>query len=60
MGFWNLIGALGFMLCGALGYSSGSGEVYQSALSTWWGSWAFLIGSVIQLGEAVWREPDEQ
>jgi hypothetical protein len=55
--FWNLIGAIGFMLCGALGYASeSSGAEYQSALSTYWGSWAFLIGSIAQIVEAVWRE----
>ncbi|KAH9855482.1 hypothetical protein C2E23DRAFT_724190 [Lenzites betulinus] len=58
VGFWNLIGALGFTLCGALGYASlASTQVnYQSVLSTFWGSWAFLIGSVIQLWETLWRE----
>lgn len=55
--FWNLIGAIGFTLCGALGYSSASGLEYESDLATFWGSWAFLIGSVVQVGEAVWREP---
>lgn len=55
--FWNLIGAVGFTLCGALGYSSKSGVVYQSALSTWWGSWGFMIGSTLQLAEASLREP---
>ncbi|TYJ51600.1 hypothetical protein B9479_007826 [Cryptococcus floricola] len=59
IGFWNLIGAFGFMLCGALGYSDKSGVVYESDLATFWGSWAFLIGSVVQLGEAIWREPEE-
>ncbi|RDX49411.1 hypothetical protein OH76DRAFT_1403630 [Lentinus brumalis] len=58
IGFWNLIGALGFTLCGALGYASlsSTGVNYQSVLSTFWGSWAFLIGSVIQLWESLWRE----
>ncbi|OCF34900.1 hypothetical protein I317_05149 [Kwoniella heveanensis CBS 569] len=54
---WNLVGAIGFTLCGALGYSSSSGAVYQSGLSTFWGSWAFLLGSGCQLYEAIWREP---
>ncbi|WVQ72230.1 hypothetical protein IAR50_001779 [Cryptococcus sp. DSM 104548] len=58
IGFWNLVGAFGFMLCGALGYSDKSGVVYESDLATFWGSWAFLIGSVVQLWEAVWREPE--
>jgi len=56
IGLWNLIGAVGFTLCGALGYSTASGEVYQSALATFWGSWAFIIGSIIQVFESVWRE----
>ncbi|RSH84033.1 hypothetical protein EHS25_005278 [Saitozyma podzolica] len=54
---WNLVGALGFTLCGAFGYSPLSGMKYQSALSTWWGSWAFLFGSLAQCWEVVWREP---
>ncbi|WRT63184.1 uncharacterized protein IL334_000087 [Kwoniella shivajii] len=57
VGVWNLIGAIGFMLCGALGYSSNSGVVYQSGLSTFWGSWAFLLGSGCQVWEVIWREP---
>jgi hypothetical protein len=58
VGAWNLVGAIGFTLCGALGYASktSGGATYQSALSTWWGGWAFLFGSVLQLGEALWRE----
>ncbi|KAI0777417.1 hypothetical protein BD413DRAFT_516462 [Trametes elegans] len=58
IGFWNLVGAVGFALCGALGYGSlaSSGVNYQSVLSTFWGSWAFLIGSLIQLWETLWRE----
>ncbi|WVQ94132.1 hypothetical protein IAU59_001210 [Kwoniella sp. CBS 9459] len=57
VGVWNLIGAIGFTLCGALGYSSSSGAVYQSGLSTFWGSWAFLLGSGCQVYEVIWREP---
>ncbi|TFK47152.1 hypothetical protein OE88DRAFT_820311 [Heliocybe sulcata] len=53
IGFWNFIGAIGFTLCGAFGYSSRHWAQYQSALSTFWGSWAFLIGSVMQWYEAV-------
>ncbi|KAJ7484376.1 hypothetical protein FB451DRAFT_82817 [Mycena latifolia] len=55
VGFWNLIGGVGFMLCGALGYALNDSTkiAYQSSCSTFWGSWAFLIGSVIQWYEAV-------
>ncbi|XAO22397.1 hypothetical protein I312_101167 [Cryptococcus bacillisporus CA1280] len=59
VGFWNLIGAIGFTLCGALGYSSASGMVYESDLATFWGSWAFLIGSAFQVTEVIWREPPD-
>lgn len=50
IGFWNFIGGVGFTLCGALGYGSAfkSGVLYQSSLCTFWASWAFLIGSVLQ------------
>ena len=33
---------------------------YESDLATFWGSWAFLVGSVIQVGEVVWREPTDR
>ncbi|KAF7338729.1 hypothetical protein MSAN_02195100 [Mycena sanguinolenta] len=55
IGFWNLVGGIGFTLCGALGYAinDSSKVAYQSSCSTFWGGWAFLIGSVIQWYEAV-------
>ncbi|KAH9830222.1 uncharacterized protein C8Q71DRAFT_787908 [Rhodofomes roseus] len=61
IGAWNLVGAVGFTLCGALGYASltSSKANYQSVLATFWGSWGFLIGSALQLHETLWREdPD--
>lgn len=37
VGFWNLIGALGFTLSGALGMAYGnSGAQYEAALATFW------------------------
>ncbi|KAJ7718682.1 hypothetical protein DFH07DRAFT_872388 [Mycena maculata] len=55
IGFWNLVGGVGFTLCGALGYGLNDSTkiAYQSSCSTFWGGWAFLIGSVIQWYEAV-------
>ncbi|KAJ6572104.1 hypothetical protein B0H19DRAFT_937256 [Mycena capillaripes] len=55
VGFWNMVGGVGFALCGALGYGLNSSTkiAYQSSCSTFWGGWAFLIGSVIQWYEAV-------
>lgn len=44
IGFWNLVGALGFTLCGALGFAiENSAYEYASGLSTFIGSWAFLV-----------------
>ncbi|PGH23376.1 hypothetical protein AJ80_02629 [Polytolypa hystricis UAMH7299] len=61
IGFWNFIGAIGFTLSGIflLPYNS-SGMQYQASLSTFWGSWAFLIGSVIQWYESLDKYPVEQ
>jgi len=55
VGVWNFIGGIGFALCGALGYAAqvSTKASYQSSLSTFWGAWAFLIGSVLQWYEAV-------
>jgi hypothetical protein len=58
IGLWNLIGGIGFTLCGALGFASAnSGAVYQGSLATFWGSWAFLIGSSIQWFESLDKHP---
>ncbi|KAF8318162.1 hypothetical protein DL93DRAFT_2076157 [Clavulina sp. PMI_390] len=58
VGLWNLIGAAGFTLCAAFGYGSVAHTWmdYQSVLCTFWGSWAFLIGSLLQLAETLVRE----
>ncbi|KAF8970476.1 hypothetical protein BDZ97DRAFT_1791637 [Flammula alnicola] len=53
VGVWNFIGGIGFTLSGAFGYSKSSWAQYESALSTFWGGWAFLIGSLIQWYESV-------
>ncbi|TVY83786.1 hypothetical protein LSUE1_G001200 [Lachnellula suecica] len=58
IGVWNLIGGIGFTLCGALGFAaSNSGCVYQGSLATFWGSWCFLIGSAIQWFESLDKHP---
>ena len=60
IGFWNLVGACGFTLCGALGPAYGnSGAEYEASLATFWGSWAFLIGSLIQWYESLDKHPVE-
>ncbi|CAK7269889.1 hypothetical protein SEPCBS119000_003801 [Sporothrix epigloea] len=59
IGFWNLVGALGFTLCGALGFGAATSSAvsYASCMSTFVGSWAFLIGSVIQWYESLDKHP---
>lgn len=57
IGFWNTIGGIGFTLCPAFGYDTASWAVFQSSLSTFWASWAFLIGSLIQLYESLQKHP---
>lgn len=55
VGFWNLVGSVGFLLSGAFGllYPTGRLQVGGTAASTFWGSYAFLIGSYLQLLESV-------
>ncbi|KAK3988629.1 hypothetical protein QBC44DRAFT_370876 [Cladorrhinum sp. PSN332] len=59
IGLWNFIGAIGFTLCGALGFGAESSEAveYASTLCTFIGSWAFLIGSLIQWYESLNKYP---
>ncbi|KAL1631223.1 hypothetical protein SLS56_004470 [Neofusicoccum ribis] len=59
IGFWNLIGGIGFTLCPAFGYDASSWAQYQASCSTFWGSWAFLIGSLIQWYESLDKHPVE-
>ncbi|CAG7956005.1 unnamed protein product [Penicillium salamii] len=61
IGVWNFIGGVGFTLCGILGPASyHSGVAYQAALATFWGSWAFMIGSTIQWYESLQKHPVER
>jgi hypothetical protein len=58
VGFWNLLGGIGFFLCGVFGYWAEvpPGTQYQywgTAFSTFWGSWFFLLGSYLQLLETL-------
>jgi hypothetical protein len=59
IGVWNLIGGIGFTLCPAFGYDESSWAQFQACVSTFWGSWAFLIGSVIQWYESLEKFPVE-
>ncbi|KAK4104266.1 hypothetical protein N658DRAFT_493769 [Parathielavia hyrcaniae] len=59
VGFWNLLGGIGFTLCPAAGFGSEASLSLEhaSALSTFIGSWAFLIGSVAQWYESLDKYP---
>lgn len=59
IGFWNLIGAVGFTMSGAFGYWVTRKGTYQAGLSTFWGSWAFLLGSLVQWYESLVKHPVE-
>ena len=63
VGFWNLIGAFGFFFSGVFGYWAVPAMRYQkwgTYFSTFWGGWAFLIGSYIQLYEVLNPHPKER
>ncbi|KAF2487674.1 hypothetical protein BDY17DRAFT_289421 [Neohortaea acidophila] len=61
IGAWNLIGGIGFTLSPIFGlYGPATWAEEQAAVSTFWGSWAFLIGSVIQWYESLDKHPVEQ
>ncbi|KAH9818211.1 integral membrane protein [Teratosphaeria destructans] len=60
IGLWNLIGGIGFTLCPIFGLSTAHWRELQASVSTFWGSWAFLIGSVIQLYESLDKHPVEK
>lgn len=57
VGFWNLVGGVGFTLCACFGVDTHGWAQYQASLSTFWGSWAFLIGSLFQLYESLQKHP---
>jgi len=59
IGLWNLIGGVGFTICPCFGFDTSHWSQYQAACSTFWGSWAFLIGSAVQLYESLEKNPVE-
>lgn len=52
IGLWNMVGAIGFTLCGALGFGAATSTAltYASCLSTFIGSWAFLVSQGKRVG----------
>jgi len=59
IGLWNLIGGVGFTICPCFGFDTAHWAQYQASTSTFWGSWAFLIGSAVQLYESLEKNPVE-
>jgi hypothetical protein len=57
IGVLNTIGGFGFMLCPVFGLITPSWGAYQEGLSTFWGSFAFLVGSFLQLYESLQKHP---
>lgn len=62
--FWNLVGAIGFLLSAVFGYLAnweGRGvvccQLWGTAFNTYWGSWAFLIASVLLYYEVESKQP---
>jgi hypothetical protein len=60
IGLWNTIGGIGFTLCPAFGYDERSWAQYQACCATFWGSWAFLVGSAVQWYESLGKWPVER
>eukprot|EP00512_Aurantiochytrium_limacinum_P012559 CAMPEP_0171579794 /NCGR_PEP_ID=MMETSP0961-20121227/8673_1 /TAXON_ID=87120 /ORGANISM="Aurantiochytrium limacinum, Strain ATCCMYA-1381" /LENGTH=396 /DNA_ID=CAMNT_0012136385 /DNA_START=189 /DNA_END=1379 /DNA_ORIENTATION=+ len=61
--FFNFLGGCGFWLCGFFGLlDDWKGreiccQYYGTYLSTYWGSWAFLIGSILLVIESANKQP---
>jgi hypothetical protein len=60
IGLWNLVGGVGFTICPCFGLDESSWAQYQAGLSTFWGSWAFLVGSGVQWYESLEKFPVEK
>jgi hypothetical protein len=48
VGLWNTIGSIGFTLASALYFLETSEGALQAGLASLWGSWAFLVASLLQ------------
>ncbi len=62
VGLWNLVGAVGFFLCGIFGlinnhpqWADAKLNYWGAAFSTFWGSIAFLLASYLMLLEILNR-----
>jgi hypothetical protein len=59
VGFWNWVGGIGFTLSGIFGFwiFADRNQKWGTAFSSFWGGWAFLIGSYLQLLEVINPHP---
>jgi hypothetical protein len=60
VGFWKLIGCTGFLLSAVfspLGQHGFQFAEKQSSISSFWGSWLVLVGSLVQLYESLQKHP---
>ncbi|CAG8955789.1 hypothetical protein HYFRA_00011658 [Hymenoscyphus fraxineus] len=48
IGVSNVIGSIGFTLAGALPFLQTPNGTLQASLASLWGSWAYLVGSILQ------------
>ncbi|KAF2160312.1 hypothetical protein M409DRAFT_70490 [Zasmidium cellare ATCC 36951] len=53
IGLWKLIGSVGFILVPCFGFNRADWAQYQATIHCLWGSWAFLICSVLLWYESV-------
>jgi len=49
VGFWGVVGSVGFSLAGALPYIGSEAADLQASLAGFWGSWSFMLGSALHL-----------
>jgi len=59
IGFWNMIGSVGWTLSASFGYCTASWCEYQGELTLLWASVAFFIGSALLWYEALEKYPVE-
>lgn len=60
VGFWKLVGCTGFLLSAVFGPLGEHGMQFaenQSSISTFWGSWMILLGSLVQWYESLDKHP---
>lgn len=60
VGFWKLVGCIGFLISAVFGPLGQHGMLFaenQSTIASFWGSWAILLGSLVQWYESLDKYP---